>query len=70
MIIIEYIEAILLTQLFMQDFHILEVYVNCSICIAVFIILQREPREARKLIDVAHRYKGNMDKLIVKYLKH
>ena len=51
----------------MRDCHMVEV---CSICINMFIILQREPREASKLIDVARSYKGNMARLIFKYLKH
>ena len=54
MIVIEYVEVSSLTQLFMQDCRTVEVYVNCSICIAMSIILQREQREASKLIDVAH----------------
>ena len=54
----------------MQYGRIVEVYVDCSICIALFIILQREPREASKLIDVAHKYKENMTRLIFKYLNH
>ena len=53
MIVIEYVEVSSLTQLFMQDCHIVEVYVNCSICITKFIVLQRETHEASKLIDVA-----------------
>ena len=43
---------IVLTQLFIQKCHIIEVCINCSICITMFITLQREPREASKLIDV------------------
>ena len=37
----------------------------CSICINMFIILQREQREASKLIDVARSYKGNTARLIL-----
>lgn len=32
------------------------VYVDCSICIALFTVLQRKPREASKLIDAAQVY--------------
>ena len=48
------LKLIALTQLFMRDCHTVDVDVNCSICITLFIILQREPRAANKLIDVAH----------------
>ena len=61
---------IVLTQLFVQNCRIVEVCINCSICDAMYIVLQREPREAGKLIDVAHIYKRNMTRLTFKYLKH
>ena len=32
----------------------MKVYVDCSICIALFIVPQHESREASKLINVAH----------------
>ena len=42
-----------------------KVCVDCSICIALFIVQQREPREASKLIDVAHNYKIKCDKVYI-----
>ena len=38
----------------MQDCHTVEIYVNCSISITMFVIIQRELREASKPTDLAN----------------
>ena len=41
------------------------VYMNCLVCVALFIVLQLEPREASKLINVAYNYKIKCDKVYI-----
>ena len=52
------LKIIVLTQLFIQNGHIVEVCINCSICVTKFIILQYEPREASKVIIVYNAISG------------
>ena len=47
-------KMIILKQLFIECCRMVKVCVDCFICIALSIVLQREPREASKLINVAH----------------
>ena len=42
---------------------VVEGYVNFSICIVIFIPLQRESREASKLVDVAQKLQKEYDKV-------